>query len=78
MRGLVPMHAVTATQDEWDEYEWKFCRSVRRHAASSRMIRRCPRCSTARGAGRDVYLKWGREALGFAGLPLLRPGARGG
>ena len=30
--GLIPMHATTASRDEWDEYEWKYCRSIERYA----------------------------------------------
>ena len=30
--GLIPMHATTASSDEWDEYEWKYCRSIERYA----------------------------------------------
>jgi hypothetical protein len=26
------MHATTASPDEWDEYEWKYCRSIERYA----------------------------------------------
>jgi SAM-dependent methyltransferase len=74
--GLVPMHAVTATEDEWDEYEWKFCRSVERYAREqpddpdvAAMLDRARRW-------RDAYLRWGRDALGFAVYLFYRPGAR--
>ena len=73
--GLVPMHAVTATEDEWDEYEWKFCRSVERYAREQpddpdavAMLDRARRW-------RDAYLKWGRDTR-LRGLSLLPPGVR--
>ena len=77
-RGLVPMHAVTATQDEWDEYEWKFCPLGRapRPRAAGRPGR--TRDARPRGRWRDAYLKWGREALGFAAYLFYRPGTRNG
>lgn len=74
--GLVPMHAVTASDDEWDEYEWKFCRSVERYVRGQpddpdglAMLDRVRRW-------RDAYLRFGRDALGFAAYLFYRPGAR--
>lgn len=76
--GLVPMHAVTATEDEWDEYEWKFCRSVERHAREQPDDPDVPAMLDRARRWRDAYLKWGREALGFAAYLFYRPGARVG
>jgi SAM-dependent methyltransferase len=28
--GLIPLHAFVASPDEWDEYEWKYSRSIER------------------------------------------------
>jgi SAM-dependent methyltransferase len=74
--GLVPMHAVTASEDEWDEYEWKLYRSVERFAREQpddpdvgAMLDRARRW-------RDAYLKWGRDTLGFAAYLFHRPGNR--
>jgi SAM-dependent methyltransferase len=72
--GLVPMHAVTASADEWDEYEWRYCRSVERY------VREQPDDPDARWMlersrrWRDAYLKWGRDTLGFAAYLFYRPG----
>src|SRR5207244_1524152 len=30
--GLIPMYAVTASLDEWDDYEWRYSRSIERYA----------------------------------------------
>ncbi|HVE48089.1 MAG TPA: methyltransferase domain-containing protein [Casimicrobiaceae bacterium] len=72
--GLIPMHAITATLDECDEYEWKLCRSIERYAREhdddpdvSAMLARAYHW-------RDAYLKWGRDALGFAAYLFYRPG----
>jgi SAM-dependent methyltransferase len=72
--GLVPMHAVTASADEWDEYEWKYCRSIERY------VREQPDDPDARAMlersrrWRDAYLRWGRDTLGFAAYLFYRPG----
>jgi SAM-dependent methyltransferase len=72
--GLVPMHAVTANADEWDEYEWKYARSVERY------VREQPDDPDARAMlersrrWRDAYLRWGRDTLGFAAYLFYRPG----
>jgi SAM-dependent methyltransferase len=72
--GLVPMHAVTANSDEWDEYEWRYCRAIERY------VREQPDDPDARAMlersrrWRDAYLKWGRDTLGFAAYLFYRPG----
>ena len=30
--GLIPLHALVASAEEWDEYEWKYSRSIERYA----------------------------------------------
>ena len=76
--GSCPMHAATASDDEWDEYEWKFCRSVERYVREqpddpegAAMLDRVRRW-------RDAYLRWGRDSLGFAAYLFYRPGGRVG
>ena len=72
--GLTPMHAVTATIDEWDDYEWKFCRSVERYAREQPDDPDVPAMVDRVRRWRDAYLKWGRESLGFAAYLFYRPG----
>ncbi|MEO6928521.1 MAG: methyltransferase domain-containing protein [Casimicrobiaceae bacterium] len=74
--GLVPMHAVVASDDEWDEYEWKYARSIERYvreqpddADAVAMLDRIRRW-------RDAYLRWGRDTLGFGAYLFYRPGTR--
>ena len=74
--GLIPMHAVTASPDEWDEYEWKFSRSIEAYAREQpddpdvpAMLERMPRW-------RDAYLRWGRDTLGFGVYLFARPAVR--
>lgn len=74
--GLTPIHATSASVDEWDEYEWKYCRSIERYAREqpddpevSAMLDRARRW-------RDAYLRWGRDMRGFAVYLFYRPGTR--
>ena len=74
--GLIPMHAVTASIDEWDDYEWKFCRSVEAYAREQPDDADVPAMVDRVRRWRDAYLRWGRESLGFAAYLFYRPGAR--
>jgi len=76
--GLIPMHAVTATLDEWDEYEWKFCRSIEAYAREQPDDPDVPAMVERVRRWRDLYLRHGREALGFAAYLFYRPGTRVG
>ncbi len=72
--GLIPMHATTASRDEWDEYEWKYCRSIERYAREQPDDADVPQMLERIRHWRDAYLRWGRETLGFAVYLFYRPG----
>jgi SAM-dependent methyltransferase len=74
--GLVPIHALTASPDEWDEYEWKYCRSIERYARERPDDADVPAMLERIRRWRDGYLRWGRDTLGFALYLFHRPGAR--
>ncbi len=76
--GLIPMHATTASVDEWDEYEWKFCRSIERYARERPDDADVPPMLDRIQRWRDAYLRWGRDTRGFAVYLFHRPGARTG
>jgi hypothetical protein len=76
--GLIPMHATTASMDEWDEYEWKFCRSVERYAREQPDDPDVPPMMDRIHRWRDAYLRWGRDARGFGVYLFYRPGTRVG
>jgi SAM-dependent methyltransferase len=63
--GLVPLHAFVASEDEWDEYEWKYSRSVERYALEQPEDPDVPAMLDRIRRWRDGYLRWGRETLGF-------------
>jgi ubiquinone/menaquinone biosynthesis C-methylase UbiE len=71
--GLVPMWACTASEDDWDEYEWLYSSSVEQYCQEHPYDPdRAAMLSRIR-TWRQTYLTWGRETLGFA-LYLLRLG----
>lgn len=70
--GFVPRWAVTATEREWDEYEWAYARNVERFVSEhpqdpdgAAMVERC------RG-WRDLVLEQGRGTMGFGVYVLGR------
>ena len=76
--GLIPMHATTASIDEWDEYEWKYCRSIERYAREMPDDPDMPAMLERVRRWRDGYLRWGRDTLGFAVYLFYRPSLRVG
>jgi SAM-dependent methyltransferase len=71
--GLVPMHAAVASDDEWDEYEWKYARSIERYVGEQPEDPDVPAMLEKSRRWRDGYLRWGRDTLGFAGYLFYRP-----
>ena len=76
--GLIPMHATTASIDEWDEYEWKYCRAIESYAREQPDDPDAPAMVERIRKWRDAYLRWGRNTLGFAMYLFYRPGSRVG
>ena len=76
--GLVPLHAVVASDDEWDEYEWKYARAIERYAGEQPDDPDVPAMLERIRRWRDAYLRWGRDTLGFAVYLFYRPGPRVG
>lgn len=74
--GLIPLHALSASDDEWDEYEWKYCRSIERYAREQPDDRDVPEMIERVRRWRDAYLRWGRDSIGFAAYLFYRPGPR--
>lgn len=73
--GLIPMHACTATDDEWDEYEWKALRSIERYAQEEPDDPDVAEMLAHARRWRDAYLRWGRGTLGFGVYLFHRAGA---
>jgi len=72
--GLTPLHAVAASDDEWDEYEWKYARAIERYAGEQPADPDVPAMLERVRRWRDAYLRWGRDTLGFGVYLFWRPG----
>jgi SAM-dependent methyltransferase len=71
--GLIPMYALTASLDEWDDYEWKYSRSIERYAGERPDDPDVPEMLKRGRRWRDAYLQWGRDTLGFGVYLFYRP-----
>lgn len=71
--GLIALHANVASADEWDEYEWKYSRSVERYALEQPGDPDVPAMLERIRRWRDGYLRWGRDTLGFGVYLFQRP-----
>jgi SAM-dependent methyltransferase len=71
--GLIPLHAFVASPDEWDEYEWKYSRSIERYALEQPADPDVPAMLERIRRWRDGYLRWGRDTLGFGVYLFQRP-----
>jgi SAM-dependent methyltransferase len=73
--GLIPLHAFVASSEEWDEYEWKYSRSIERYALEQPGDPDVPAMLERIRRWRDGYLRWGRDTLGFGVYLFHRPAA---
>lgn len=69
--GLTPLWAATATQRDWDRYEWRYLSSIERWAIQHETDPQRTAFLARARTGRDRYLGGGREQLGF-GIYLFR------
>ncbi|HEX2836893.1 MAG TPA: methyltransferase domain-containing protein [Phycisphaerales bacterium] len=69
--GLVPVWATTASDDEWDEYEWAYARNIEDFARANPGDPDTARFLERSRGWRDIVAAWGRETLGF-GLYVAR------
>jgi SAM-dependent methyltransferase len=63
--GLTPLAAWTSNDDEWDEFEWSYQRSVERRAANRPDDLDLSLKLQRRRKWMEAYLQWGRDTLGF-------------
>jgi hypothetical protein len=67
--GLVPIYAVVCSEDEWDRFEWLNLHE--RYQSRQPDDPGLPALIAELDAWRDIYLRWGRNTLGF-GLYLFQ------
>lgn len=69
--AMTPLWAITATQREWDEYEWSHHRNIEIFTRGGTDVESM-RDLMARGrTWRQAFWRWGREVLGF-GMYVFR------
>lgn len=67
--GLIPMYACVCSEDEWDRFEWLHMHES--FASRQPDDPQLPAVIAHNHAWRDIYLRWGRDTLGF-GLYLFQ------
>ncbi|MEZ6235588.1 MAG: class I SAM-dependent methyltransferase [Phycisphaerales bacterium] len=72
-RGLEPLWAATASDDDWDAYEWAYFRGAYEHCRAHPEDPDAPAMLERARAWRRIAQRWGRDTLGF-GLYLARTG----
>ena len=69
--GLIPLYTMVSNQDDWDRYETLQWYAAERHARDNPDDPDVPEILGRVAHGRENYLKWGRDTLGWA-LYLFR------
>ena len=63
---LVPLYALVSSEDDWDRYQGLRWRAAERHALAHPADPDLPAILARSRAGRDSYLRWERDAIGWA------------
>ena len=71
--GLGFLHAVVASQDDWDRYEGLQWYSSRRYLREHPDTELAGELRERGDRYRDAYLRWGRDELGWAVYLFDRP-----
>ena len=69
--GLIPLWSTVANEDDFDAYEWLYSKSIEDYCYMTPEDPDCPAMLGKIRSWREMYLKWGRDTLGF-GLYLFR------
>jgi len=71
--GFRVLSTAAASEDDWDEYEGRYCAAVERHVDAHPDDPDADAMGTRIRAWHDGYLRWGRDTLGFGFYLLLKP-----
>ncbi len=71
-RGYRPLHVSTASLDEWDSFESRYCAGAERWLAAHPRDPAVAELRAAVDKHRDCWLRGYRDVLGFAYLTLVR------
>jgi SAM-dependent methyltransferase len=72
--GLTFLYSMPSREDEWDRYEMLQARAAERYAVAHPDDPDVPELLARMRRGRDAYLRWGRETLGWSVYLFARPG----
>jgi hypothetical protein len=72
--GLTPIAVQPSTTAEWDAYEWSLTRSIEQWARESPETADRELFLARSRSMRNSYLRWRRDALGFALVAAVREG----
>lgn len=71
--GLTPLFATTASNDEWDEYEWRYATNIENYVAANPNDPDSPAMLARCRSWRAAYLRWGRDTMGFGVYVFRKP-----
>ena len=74
--GLVPLYSVASNQDDWDRYETLQWHAAAEYASGNPDDPDVPELVARVAHDREVYLRWGRETLGWALYLFRKPPVR--
>jgi SAM-dependent methyltransferase len=72
--GLTFLYAMPSREDEWDRYEMLQARAAERYALAHPGDPDLPELLERMRRGRDAYLRWGRDTLGWSVYLFRAPG----
>jgi len=75
--GFRVLATATASDDEWDEYEGRYCAAVERYVDAHPDDPDVDAMAARIRPWHDAYLRWGRETLGFGFYVLSKPPGSG-
>jgi SAM-dependent methyltransferase len=71
--GYNLLRTATSSDDEWDEYEGRYCNAMMQYLAANPADPDAREFSERMQNWHEAYLKWGRATLGFGYYLLSRP-----
>jgi SAM-dependent methyltransferase len=72
--GLRLLYSMPSREDEWDRYEMLQARAAERYALANPDDPDVPELLARMRRGRDAFLRWGRETLGWSVYLFATPG----
>mgnify|MGYP000630560790 CR=1 FL=1 len=77
LRGLELVHTFVSSKDDWDRYEGLQWHAMAEYARADRDDADLPELLERVAKEKSIYLRWGRDALGWAIYVFRCPPARG-